>query len=217
MKNLNANRFALAIFLVFAASFWWVWYRAGKPALDPKIALTLAYKSISLVLLVVGFFVGYAWRWKIFRNWLVPFPNLNGTWQGTIQTTWKDPKTGQTPGPVPAILAIKQSFTRISCVMHTAEMTSRSFLADFWLQDDDQIRMFGYSYHSSPLPSVRDRSQPHEGTIIFQLDGDPVEKLKGTYWTARSTTGEITLTFREKTRLEEIPADLGKHPVSEKH
>ena len=178
--------------------------------------MVIGYKAIPLVLLTTGFFVAYAWRWKIFKGWLVPFPDLNGTWQGGLQTTWKNPDTGVTPPAIPVILTIKQSFVRISCVMRTSEMTSRSYLADFWLDGDEQVRMLGYSYHSKPLPTVIDRSQPHDGTIIFELVNDPVEKLKGTYWTARRTTGEVTLTFREKKRLEEFPSDLGRHPVSGK-
>ena len=166
--------------------------------------------------LVVGGFVSYAWRWKIFRGWLVPFPDLNGTWQGSIQTTWTNPETGAIPAPIPVVLTIKQACTRSSCVMRTAEMTSRSYLADFWLDGDEQVRMLGYSYHSKPSPSVVERSQPHDGTIIFELINDPVEKLKGTYWTARKTTGEVILTFREDKRLDEFPPDSGKHPVSGK-
>lgn len=216
MKNLHSKRFALAIFAVFAFCFCWVAYRSGRNVSDLWSALVIAYKTIPLVLFVVGVFVGYAWRWRIFRGWLVPFPDLNGTWQGTIQTTWKNPETGEIPAPIPVILTIKQSFIRSSCVMRTAEMTSRSYLADFWLDGDEQVRMLGYSYHSKPLPSVVDRSQPHDGTIIFELVGNPVEKLKGTYWTARKTTGEVALTFREAKRLEDFPSDLGKHPVSGK-
>lgn len=216
MKNLHSKRFALLIFAVFTVCFCGMAYRSGKNASDLWSVLKIAYKTIPLVLLVVGIFVSYAWRWKIFRGWLVPFPDLNGTWQGTIQTTWKNPESGEVPAPIPVILTIKQSFIRISCVMRTAEMTSRSYLADFWLDGDEQIRKLGYSYHSNPLPSVADRSQPHDGTIIFELVGSPVEKLKGVYWTARKTTGEVVLTFREKNRLEEFPNDLGKHPVSGK-
>jgi predicted ATP-dependent endonuclease of OLD family len=67
-----------------------------------------------------------------------------------------------------------------------------------------------------PLPTVADRSQPHDGTIVFELVGEPVVKLKGTYWTERKTTGEVVLTFREPMRLEEFPSDLGKHLVSGK-
>ena len=216
MKNLHAKRFALALFVVFAVSFCWVAYKSGKTVTDLWSALVIAYKTIPLVLAVVGSFVAHLWRWKIFRGWLVPFPDLNGTWQGMIQTTWKNPENGMTPGPIPVILTIKQSFIRISCVMRTAEMTSRSYLADFWLDGDEQIRMLGYSYHSKPLPSVADRSQQHDGTIIFELVGNPVEKLNGTYWTARKSTGEVVLTFLCKKRLDEFPADVGKHPVSGK-
>ena len=216
MKNLNKKRFALAIFAVFAASFVWVSYISGKEVSDFWSALVIAYKTIPLVLLVVGVFVLYGWRWRIFRGWLVPFPDLNGTWQGEIQTTWRNPETGAIPGPIPVILTVKQSFIRISCLMRTAEMTSRSYLADFWLDGDEQVRMLGYCYHSKPLPAVADRSEPHDGTIVFELIGDPVTKLKGTYWTARKTTGEVVLTFREAKRLDELPTDLGRHPVSGK-
>ena len=216
MKNLNSKRFALAIFGVFAACFIGIAYCSGKEVSDLWGALVIAYKTIPLVLLAVGVFVTYAWRWRVFRGWLVPFPDLNGTWQGSIQTTWRNPDTGEIPAPIPVILTIKQSFTRISCVMRTAEMTSRSYLADFWLDGDEQVRMLGYSYHSKPLPTVADRSQPHDGTIVFELIGDRVTKLKGAYWTARKTTGEIVLTFRGTKRLDEFPEDLGKHPVSGK-
>lgn len=216
MKNLHTKRFALVIFVVFAICFSWEAYRNGNNIGELWSALDIAYKTIPLVLFVIGIFVTYAWRWRIFRKWLVPFPDLNGTWQGTIQTTWKNPETGMIPSAIPVILTIKQSFIRISCVMRTAEMTSRSFLADFWLDGDEQIQMLGYSYHSKPLPSVQDRSQPHDGTIVFELVGEPIQKLKGNYWSSRKTTGEIVLTFREKNRLDEFPSDLGKHPVSGK-
>ena len=216
MKNLNIKRFALTIFVVYAICACWIAYRSGKNITSLWDIITSSYKTLPLVLIFITLFVSYAWRWKVFRSWLVPFPDLNGTWQGTIQTTWENPKTGAIPPPIPVILSIKQSFTQISCVMRTAEMTSRSYLADFWLNGDEQIRMLGYSYHSKPLPTVVERSQPHDGTIVFEIIEVPAKKLKGTYWTARKTTGEINLTYREPGCLEEFPSDLGEHPVSGK-
>jgi hypothetical protein len=100
--------------------------------------------------------------------------------------------------------------------MRTEEMVSRSFLADFWIDGDQQIRKLGYSYHSEPKPTVERRSAPHDGTIVFELVGSPVIKLNGRYWTARSTTGEIELHFREKKLLEEFPKDYGTHPMRER-
>lgn len=216
MKNLNLKTFSLAIFSLFAASFCLVAILSDGGVKDLSSALVLSYKAIPLVLVVVGLFVSYMWRWRVFRGWLVPFPDISGTWEGALQTTWQDPLTGVVPAPIPVILTVKQSFTKVSCVMRTAEMTSRSFLADFWLDGDEQVRMLGYCYHSFPLPTVQHRSQPHDGTVVFEVVGTPVTKLKGTYWTGRKTTGEVVLTFRDEERLDEFPTDLGKHPVSGK-
>jgi len=58
-----------------------------------------------------------------------------------------------------------------------------------------------------------DRSPVHEGSIVFDIIGDPVTKLKGQYWTARKSTGEVVMTFREKRLLDEYPDDLAKHPL----
>ncbi len=204
MKNLNVKRFALALFVVFAFCFLAVAIGKGATISDIWSALAIAYQSIPLVLLVCAFFVSYAWRWRIFSGWLVPFPNLNGTWRGQIQSTWIDPNAGAVPPPIPVMLSIKQSFTRLSCVMRTAEMTSHSYLADFWLDGNEQVRKIGYSYRSSPLPTVRDRSQPHDGTAIFEIVGKPATRLKGVYWSDRKTTGEITLDFVDRKQRDEM-------------
>jgi hypothetical protein len=216
MRNLKPKPFAVITFFVFAFSVAIVSFATGNKVTDLWSAFRIGYKAIPLVLIAAVAFATYAWKWRMFRGWLVPFPDLNGTWEGVIETTWENPETGKIPGPIPVILSIKQSFVRISCVMRTAEMTSHSFLADFWLNGDEQIRMLGYSYRSDPLPSVRDRSHLHNGTVLFQLVGDPVVKLNGSYWTSRNSAGEIHLTFRERNCLEEFPSDLGEHPVSHK-
>lgn len=216
MKNLRPRPFAFFFFGLFALCFAGIAVATGAPVTDIWAALKIAYKTVPVLLLIWAGFATYGWRWHVFRGWLVPFPDLDGTWQGSIQTTWKHPTTGETPGPIPVILTIKQSFMRVSCVMRTAEMTSRSYFADFWLDSDEQLRKLGYCYTSAPLPSVADRSQPHDGTMSFEIIGDPVEKLKGIYWTTRKTTGEVALTLRSSERLDEFPTDLGEHPMKGK-
>lgn len=216
MRNLKVKALSWCLFGVYIACCVVMALVSGKKVTDLWSAAALGWQSLPAVILIATGFVLYGWRWKKFHPWLVPFPDLNGTWQGTIQTTCKTPETGVVPGPIPTILTIKQSFGRISCVMRTAEMTSHSFLADFWLDQDEQIRKLGYCYSSSPNPHVVHRSPPHNGTMVFEIVGDPVEKLKGAYWTERKSTGEITLIFRQRERLEEIPDDMGPHPLSEK-
>jgi hypothetical protein len=152
-------------------------------------------------------FAAWLWRWKHFQGWLVPFPDLNGTWQGHIQTNWKDAQ-GNTPGPIPAILTIKQSFGRLSCVMRTAEMESHSYLEGFLLDTDAQVRRLCYSYTSRPKVALRDRSTPHDGTALLSILGHPFYKLEGEYWTQRRTTGTVMLTFRTTDLLDELPTDI---------
>ena len=158
-------------------------------------------------------FTAWLWRWKHLQGWLIPLPDLNGTWQGYIQTSWKDAE-GKTPGPIPTILTIKQSFGRMSCVMRTEEMESHSYLEGFCIDKDAQIRRLCYSYMSRPKTHLRERSTPHDGTVLFNIIGTPVHKLEGEYWTQRQTVGTLTLSFRTNELLDEMPSDLPTHPVS---
>jgi hypothetical protein len=160
-------------------------------------------------------FTAWLWRWNRLQGWLIPFPDLNGTWQGYIQTNWKTAQ-GLTPSPIPTILTIKQSFGRMSCVMRTAEMESHSYIEGFFIDKDAQVRRLCYSYTSKPKTSLRERSTPHDGSILFNIIGTPVHKLEGEYWTQRQTTGMVTLTFRTNLLLDEMPSDLSSHPVADR-
>ena len=50
---------------------------------------------VTIYVLLVLIFTNWAWRLPIFKGWLVPFPDLQGTWKGTLQSTWIDPATSQ--------------------------------------------------------------------------------------------------------------------------
>ena len=157
--------------------------------------LKLIPKVVSADVAFIGVFSLYLWKWKIFKGWLVPFPNLNGTWKGIIHTTWIDPKTNERPAPIPAIVTIHQSFTKISCVMRTAEMNSRSIISDFVLDKDNQLKRLFYSYNSNPIQTVKERSPQHYGTMVFDIIEKPERKLVGEYWTGRKTTGQVEAIF----------------------
>lgn len=215
MKHLNLERYALVVFAIFAVCFLLTAYFGETPDSLTKF-LQVAYATIPQVILVIGFFVSYAWKWRIFQGWLVPFPNLNGTWRGTIQSNWVDPTTGKTIPPIPVSLSIRQSFINISCVQRTGESLSNSFAAGFWLDSDEQIRRLVYSYENKPNATVAHRSKPHTGTMCFEIINDPVTKLEGDYFTSRSTSGRITLTFHSKKCMDEIPRRLKKHPMDGK-
>ena len=172
-------------------------------------------KVVTIDIIIIGLFSTFLWKWKIFKGWLVPFPNLNGTWKGFIQTTWIDPQTNERPAPIPAIVTIKQSFFNISCVMRTAEMTSRSIVSDFVLDKENQLKRLVYTYDSNPKQTVKERSPQHCGTMVFDISESPKRQLIGEYWTGRKTTGHIEMNFWKNEHLDKYPDSLEVHPVSE--
>ena len=88
--------------------------------------------------------------------------------------------------------------------------------ADFWIDNDEQVRRLAYCYTSVPSVLTPDRSQPHDGAMLFEIIGEPAQKLRGNYWTTRKTTGEVTLTFRCRERLDDLPDHFGSHPMEGK-
>ncbi|KQT33262.1 hypothetical protein [Methylophilus sp. Leaf414] len=172
-------------------------------------------KVVTIDLLIMAIFVKWGWKLKVFRGWLVPFPNLNGSWVGFIYSDWKNPNTGEKPPPIPVMLTVNQSFSHISCMMRTAEMESSSYSEGFIIDPDRQIKNIAYSYCSKPRISLSDRSTPHDGTAVFKIIEKPELKLVGRYWTERLTKGEIKLEFHSAELLEELPDDFGNHPVTE--
>jgi hypothetical protein len=175
----------------------------------------LVPKVVTIDLLIGMAFVQWGWKLQIFRGWLVRVPNLNGSWVGFIYSDWINPETGEKPGPIPVMLTVKQSLFHISCMMHTGEMESISYAEGFLIDPDRQIKSIAYSYTSKPRLSLNKRSNPHDGTAVFKIIEKPKQKLVGRYWTERLTKGEIVLEFYTKDLLEELPEDLGDHPVTE--
>lgn len=190
-------------------------YISGLDLSKVKDFFGLVPKVVSIDLLIIAIFVKWGWKLKMFRGWLVPFPNLNGSWLGFIYSDWKNPDTGEKPPPIPVMLTVNQSFFHISCMMRTGEMESSSYSEGFLIDSARQIKNIAYSYTSKPRLSLSDRSIPHDGTAVFKIVEKPKLKLVGRYWTERLTVGEITLDYHSEELLEELANDFGDHPVTE--
>jgi hypothetical protein len=215
MKHLNIKYYIWILAIV--SSIVYIIYSFFFPILEQTLASYLKPipTIVTIDVIFSAIFIKWLWKCKFLNNWLVPFPNLNGTWKGEIKSTWVNPDTGERPEPIPVILTIKQSFTSISCVMRTAEMTSHSFSSDFVIKNEEQVSKLVYSYDSNPKETIRERSVRHLGTISFDiLAHNKKIELDGEYWTARKTTGTIELKFWKKELVSKYPNKIGKHPMS---
>lgn len=186
-----------------------------------KISLLNAWEYSKLIpeialgdFIIFTIFANWLWKWPIFRNWLVPYPNLNGTWVGEIRSDWVNNETGKRIPPIPAMITIQQTFFNISCVMRTGEMRSDSYVEGFQIDKERQIKQLAYSYQSRPNLTLQERSTPHDGTTVLEIIESPELKLKGRYWTERKTTGELIFQFQTSETLEELPPDIQDHPMA---
>lgn len=198
MKNIRREigiYFQLVTFIIiwvgvlFASS---VEFKINWEAVKKLPEVVTIYYGLQLV------FTLWAWRLPIFQCWLVPFPDLQGTWVGTLQSTWPDPTTAQVKRPVPIIMVIKQSFSSISCVMYSQESTSFSSAAQIIGDEDGLPLRLSFNYSNRPKASVREHSEMHDGAAILRIVKQPERVLEGEYWTDRKTTGDLQVLFRSK-------------------
>jgi hypothetical protein len=215
MKNLQVNSSIYALVIVSAIAWFTLAWLSELDLSAAASFFSLIPKVVTCDLLLVLVFTKWGWKWKAFRGWLVPFPNLNGTWTGNIYSDWINPESGEGVPPIPVMLAINQSFFHINCKMMTGEMESFSTSEGFNIDPDKQIKQLAYIYTSKPRISLNQRSVPHEGSIVFDIIEIPSRKLKGRYWTERKTLGEIILTQYSPNILEDLPENFNKHPITE--
>lgn len=205
MKNIReeAQFWAQAITFLIA---WVVVLKISKTPLQINVeALTRLPEAVTLYAGLYFLFVTWLWKLPILRGWLVPLPNLTGTWKGTIQTTWQ-----ASPISRDVTLVIRQKFSSISCVLYTAESMSVSDAAVLTDNSDTGIATLSYNYQNTPKVSVRDRSVVHLGATVLRLNSSSSEWiLEGEYWTNRKTTGDMRVKFVSRTlesRAPEAPA-----------
>jgi len=213
MRNVNARPFIYGI--VTLSGFLWfaIAYFSGLDLSKAADFFKILPNVVSIDLFVAAIFLKWGWKLPIFQDWLVPFPNISGTWKGHIVSDWVNPETGQRIAPMSAMLTVKQSFFHLHCVLRTDEMTSHSYAEGFIIDPDRQLKILAYTYTSKPRIIVSDRSRPHDGTALLEIIQKPEPKLTGRYWTERKTTGEMNFKFHSRDLLEEIPKETERHPI----
>lgn len=164
-----------------------------------EIIIDIISLSVTIITIISFIFCKILWKMKIFQKWLVLIPNLNGKWEGTIDSTAVDPWTFEDCKNIKAELNIKQTLFTISCYMKTEKMSSRSVSADFIIDNVNQKQQLIYTYESIPKQTVQLWSPIHFGTIIYDLnDQFEVTCLEGNYWTGRKTSGFVKLQKSQK-------------------
>jgi len=170
---------------------------------DPWTAIKQIPEAISIYAIVGIIFVRWVWRWHPLQNWLIKIPDLQGTWRGELRSDWVDPKTQKGIRPIPAMLVIKQNFSKIDCLLMTKESESYAVSANFNLAPNGDLYL-AYSYTNRPKANLRGRSPMHDGAALVKVIRKPTLMLEGEYWTNRKTKGEMTLRFESRECAEQF-------------
>jgi len=161
--------------------------------------------AVTVFVVLSVLFRKWFWRWRIFKGWLVQVPDIEGTWDGHLQSTWVNPATGQGIPPLRMILVVRQTFSSMSCTMFTKESESHSRAAQLAVEEESGATTLSYNYTNRSKADIRDRSPIHDGAAHLRVVATPTRMLEGEYWTGRRTTGQMTLRFSSRQLLQSFP------------
>lgn len=162
---------------------------------------------VPVLLVALGAFDRWAWKWPYVNQWFAKRPVLCGTWRVTLQTEWRNPETGEVPGPNICYMAVRQTYSLLSMRLMTKESNSELVAGRIIQANDGVFRILGV-YTNNPKVEHRHRSEIHFGGLLLDVQGEPAKVLEGHYWTDRNTRGSMVL----ENRVDEV---LGSHAEGE--
>jgi predicted pore-forming effector associated with SMODS systems len=203
MNNVREHALLWARIVSLVAIWAAILYTTGT-GLSINMEAVKKLPDVVTVYVILSFvFTKWIWRAYMFSGWLVPFPDLEGTWQGELHSTWTSAPGAQALPSVPVILVIRQTFSSISCVLYTPESESYSTVAQ--MDEISGVVRLHYNYTNRPMATIRDRSTMHEGAASLRVITRPERSLEGEYWASRCTAGDIKLKYRSRKLAEHFP------------
>jgi hypothetical protein len=143
-------------FVTTAVWFSLIWFNDIDVQEDAWGAIRQLSTALSVMAIFAFGFIKWLWKIPFLPEWLVPIPNLNGTWTGQLHSTWVNPETKKGIGPIQIALVIDQTFLRCTCTLFTKESSSTSYESGFVIGDDGSKRLsFSYTNCKRPTGTMR--------------------------------------------------------------
>jgi SMODS-associating 2TM, beta-strand rich effector domain len=198
MDVILLSRTSISVLLIIAVSVWgaFLWLLGIELTWDHAKPYSLTLAALTSAIWI---FNSYLWKvWPI--RLLCKMPDLNGTWQAALQSSYVSPVSGEIVPPIVGFATVRQSFLKISIRLMTEESESFLVASSFDLQEDGTSYLYGV-YQSDPGILFRKSggftgkrvSHIHYGSFKYKIVGRPSIELNGHYWTDRGTNGSIRL------------------------
>ncbi|WP_299655373.1 hypothetical protein [uncultured Jannaschia sp.] len=190
------DRFSVSVLLIIATLVWGVflWILGIELSWDHAKPYSFTLAVLTSLLWLFDKHLWKAWPIKFFCK----RPNLNGTWQVSLQSSYVDPETSKVVPATKGYAAIRQTFSSISLRLMTEQADSFLIVGSFDIQNDGVAYLYG-AYQSDPTVHLRSNvSEIHYGSFKYKVIGGPPFELSGHYWTDRKTSGTIRLFDRRE-------------------
>jgi hypothetical protein len=166
--------------------------------LDTNAKRLLAFLPMTASLLVVAY---EKWLWKLsFVLSAHTRPLLIGLWKVTLRPD-SDSKipNGGNRGPIEGYIVIEQTLWTISIRQYTEESESNSLATTFFRRFDSGQQTLSFTYDNAPKRKHQKRSPRHIGACELYVTSGAPTTIQGRYFTDRFTSGEMVLTFVDRT------------------
>ena len=185
------DRFSVSVLLIIATVVWggFLWILGIELSWDhaKPYSLTLAALTTSLWL-----FDKHLWKTRPILAF-IKRPNLNGTWQVSLQSSYVHPETGDRVQEIEGYASIRQTYSSVSVRLMTEQAESFLVSGGFDVHSDGASYLYGV-YQSDPSIHLRSKvSEIHYGSFKYKVIGSPPLELVGHYWTDRATSGSIRI------------------------
>ena len=123
----------------------------------------------------------YVWRWSLLRRFgLVSLPNLNGTWEGTLTSSYDEHDAQH-----PVTIKVSQTWRHMAVRLETTSSLSCSESAALRTQDACRHTL-SYEYFNEPKALATSTMHAHRGTARLTADQESSRSvLRGEYYTGR--------------------------------
>ncbi len=133
----------------------------------------------------------FIWKTSLWGFKFSSIPNCQGTWKGTISSSYSNKK-------IPCIIVIRQTWRKILVSLYTNTSTSHSTVATITGCRENNPTLI-YEYQNMPSNSAPESMSGHFGMVHLPLSPSGCRNLQGEYYTGkgRQTYGSIILSLIE--------------------
>lgn len=140
--------------------------------IPPQYGLPVTFGAVYGIL----FFLVDKWCWR-WCSEQIGIPNLDGRWEATGKSSYKDPDTGENM-EFKMEITIKQTLSVMEVFTKTGDSTSRSTMASICIQH--AVPIFRYAYENEPKSLADDELQRHPGLATLRIETKT--RLTGDYF-----------------------------------